>query len=224
LKVLKADPEDIYQDRRNALGAVEEITFKVKKMADDYELEKRYKRIYKRYQKGKASFNDKFILAQQKYRKPPKKIVFPSPCLIIDDMSHSNLYVSSIKNDFTNLVLRHRHLHGLGLTIFMLVQTFNTGAQKALRQQGRQFFIFPTHDYSQLESMYKTLASNITYDEFISIYKKAIKGSKHNFLTIDMRAEDENKMFRRNFDEFLTVDSITNGNESDENEGLGGDK
>lgn len=206
LKQLGADDEDIYTDRSRAQESIVDITKKVQEMADEYEAEKLYKKTYEKWSKN-GMVGLKIIeiqmLHEREFKKPMKHIPFPSPCLIIDDMSHTSLYASGTKNPFVNLVLRHRHLHGLGISIFMLVQTFKTGAQKALRQNGRQFIIFPTHDYTQLKGMYEDLASRVSYDDFVAIYEHAIDGNKHNFLCIDMVAKDDNKLFRRNFDEFV---------------------
>ncbi len=207
LQTLKPKPENVYTNAREGLAAIEDISKKTKILAKEYFDEVKYKLSYKRWKEGNPTFDDEYVLAVQQHRKPIKHLQWPSPCLIIDDMSHSNIY-SSGHNAFSNLVLRHRHLHHIGISIFMLVQTFTTGAPKALRQNTRQFLIWKTHDQTQLKVMYDSLASRVTFDVFMAVYKKAIEGSNHNFLTIDMTAPDDNKVFRRNFDEFLLVENL----------------
>ena len=142
----------------------------------------------------------------------PEKVPRPAPLLIIDDMSHSDLYTPSKKNGFINLCLRHRHLFQVGLSIFMLVQTFKTGIPKCLRQNIQQFFLWPTHDMSQLESMYEEFANLCSKDDFMDMFKRAIQG-KHNFMSIDMNAREDLLRFRRNFDEILLPNHLLSEDE-----------
>jgi hypothetical protein len=147
--------------------------------------------------------------------KEPEKVPRPAPLLIIDDMSHSDLYTPSKKNGFINLCLRHRHLFQVGLSIFMLVQTFKTGIPKCLRQNIQQFFLWPTHDMSQLESMYEEFANMCTKEEFLDMFRRATEG-KHNFMTIDMNARDPLLRFRKNFDSMLLPNHILSEDELNE--------
>lgn len=216
LKLLGADKKDIYTDRLNALSAIADIKHKILEMKYEYEEAVEYKIAYKAWKKGMDTPKQFAILQRANqttdttgFKKPPKHIPWPSPCLVIDDMSHSDIYGAQRSNDFVNLVLTCRHIHGIGCSLFLLLQSFKTGAQKVVRQNARQFHIFPTHDYSQLKSMYEDLASVVSYEDFISLYKCAIDGNKHNFLTIDMTADDEKKKtFRRNFDEFIWIEGM----------------
>lgn len=139
----------------------------------------------------------------------------PSPLLIIDDMSHSDLYTPSKKNSFINLCLRHRHLFQVGLSIFMLVQTFKTGIPKCLRQNIQQFFLWPTHDMSQLESMYDEFANLCTKEDFMDMYKRATKNS-HDFMTVDMNASDSLLRFRKCFDTILLPENLLSEEEISE--------
>ena len=145
------------------------------------------------------------ILMNNNYEAPPKNIPRPSPLLVIDDMSHSDIYSTSRQDPFINLALRHRHINkGTGISIFMAVQTFLTGLPKAIRQNVCQFFIWPTKDETQLESIYHEIANLVDKETFISIYEEATK-LPHSFLTIDVNVSDPSRQFRRNFDTFLTI-------------------
>ncbi len=130
-------------------------------------------------------------------------------------MSHSDLYTPSKKNGFINLCLRHRHLFQVGLSIFMLVQTFKTGIPKCLRQNIQQFFLWPTHDMSQLESMYDEFANMCTKEDFMEMFQRATSGS-HNFMTIDMNAREPLLRFRKNFDTMLLPNHIISEEEIDD--------
>jgi hypothetical protein len=202
-ETLHPDPGDIYQSIDNAVQDLDDILEKVRQDVEDHEKREEYKEIFKRYITGKATMFDMNILEANEFRKPVN-VPKPCPLLIIDDMSHSPLYTPSQKNGFINLCLRHRHLHKTGITIYMLVQNFKTGIPKCLRQNVQQYFLWPTHDLSQLDSMYEEFANICTKEQFYGVYRQAT-AERHNFLTVDLNAPDESLRFRKNFDTALIV-------------------
>jgi hypothetical protein len=207
-ETLKPDPNDVYKSINNATQDLTEILEKVKEDVDDYERREEYRVIYQRYLRGIPTQKDIQILEANDYKKPVK-LPKPSPLLIIDDMSHSPLYQPSKHNPFINLCLRHRHLHRVGISIFMLVQTFTTGIPKCLRQNVQQYFLWPTHDMTQLEAMYHEFANVCSYEQFLQVFREATK-EKHAFLTIDLNPSEETQRFRRNFDTALVLPEKTN--------------
>ena len=136
---------------------------------------------------------------------PPPDMPRPCPLIILDDLSHSAIYSGGMDNPFNNMALRHRHIggRGYGVTIFMMVQTFKTGIPRALRQGAvQQFFIWQTHDTSNLKEIYDSIANCCTYEQFIEMYEMATAES-HHFLTIDPYESCVEKRFRKDFDTFL---------------------
>ena len=202
-ETLKPDPRDVYQSIEGAVDDLNDILAKVKQDVEDHEKRVAYKEAYTRWRRGNATMRDMKLLEANDF-KPPPDIPKPCPVLIIDDMSHSPLYQPSQKNGFINLCLRHRHLHRVGISIFMLVQNYKTGIPKCLRQNVQQYFIWSTHDMSQLESMYEEFANICTLDQFLAVFREATK-EKHDFLSIDLNAKDESQRFRKNFDTALVI-------------------
>jgi hypothetical protein len=203
----------------SCLADLNTIVAKVKQMVEEF---REYEEVAKIFTKWRAFLKGGPPLPLPLYNKlenmgfkAPKPVPRPSPLLIIDDMSHSDLYTPSKKNGFINLCLRHRHLFQVGLSIFMLVQTFKTGIPKCLRQNIQQFFLWPTHDMSQLESMYDEFANMCTKEDFLEMFQRATSG-KHNFMTIDMNARDPILRFRKNFDEILMPNHLLSTEELDE--------
>lgn len=137
---------------------------------------------------------------------PPPKIKRPVPLLFIDDCSHSPIYSNSRENPLVNLTLRHRHVgaQGYGLSIEFAVQTFKTGVPKALRQNTMQFLLFKTCDQHTIEDIYNELGAFVTKENFLKVYKRAVK-TRHNFLLVDTNAEKEERVFRRGWDTFLVI-------------------
>lgn len=218
--LLEPSPEDVFKNMQTCLADLNTIVAKVKQMVEEY---REYEEIANIFKKWRAFLNGKgpalplpmYNKLENMGFKAPPVIPRPSPLLIIDDMSHSDLYTPSKKNGFINLCLRHRHLFQVGLSIFMLVQTFKTGIPKCLRQNIQQFFLWPTHDMSQLESMYDEFANMCTKEDFLEMFQRATSG-KHNFMTIDMNASDPILRFRKNFDEILLPNHLLSTEEIDE--------
>lgn len=206
-EILEPNQEDVFKNMHSCLADLNIIIAKVKEMVVEY---KEYEVIAEMFRKWKRFLAGKgpplplpmYNKLETMGFKAPEVVLRPAPLLIIDDMSHSDLYTPSKKNGFINLCLRHRHLFQVGLSIFMLVQTFKTGIPKCLRQNIQQFFLWPTHDMSQLESMYDEFANMCTKEDFMEMFKRATSGS-HNFMTIDMNARDSLLRFRKNFDQIL---------------------
>jgi hypothetical protein len=201
--VLHANHEDVYENSQNSLQAVDDILRKCEKDSDDFDHYYEYMKAYLRWRhKKELTLEQRTMLENNDYKKPPS-IPRPSPLLIVDDMSHSDIYSTSRQNPFINLCLRHRHInHGKGITIFLAAQTFKSGIPLALRQNIQQYFIWPTRDESQLESIYHEVANLVDYETFKALYDKATQET-HDFLTIDMNPPHPSLQFRRNFNIFL---------------------
>lgn len=219
LDILHLPKKDIYShDRlgRNPGSAIDAILVEIHKDSLAYQLNEEYKPIYRKWLKlQKLEWYDTHTLLEPKEMgilklhqfRPPGNIPFPSPLIILDDLSHSNIYSKSQSNDFINTLLRHRHVWGTGVSIWMLVQTFKTGVPKALRQNIRQFFIWETHDKQNLKSIYEEIAV-CSKETFLDAYKLAIK-EPHDFLTVDVMNNDRRLMFRHNFDRYLVMKDTT---------------
>jgi len=202
---LKAKDEDIYTDPQGSQQALNNILKKCAiegKEYDDFEV---YLNAYKKYRDKKPLTMPEHTLLQNHNFKKPVHIPIPRPCLLIDDMSHSDIYSTSRHNPFINLCLRHRHLNnGKGITIMMAAQTFLTGLPKALRQNVTQLFIWPTKDKTQLMAIYHEVANLVDEENFLELYAKATR-SPHSFLTIDNNALHPSLQFRKNFNKVLIV-------------------
>jgi len=202
--VLKAKDEDIYTNPQNTQDAIKSILEKTAqdaKVFDDFET---YLNAYKKYRDNKMLTVAEHTMLDNNNFKKPVHIAVPKPVLLIDDMSHSDIFSTSRANSFINLCLRHRHVNnGKGITIMLAVQTFLTGLPKALRQNVTQLFIWPTKNLTQLEFIYKEVANLVDKEKFMDLYFNAT-AEKHSFLVIDNNCDHPVLQFRRNFDTILT--------------------
>ena len=221
--VLDVGKEDVYKDHNNAIAAIYDILAKTKKDSDEYDKYEEYMKAYRKWHRGKSVSMDEHTMLENNNFEPPLNAPRPSPLLIIDDMSHSDIYSTSRQNPFINLCLRHRHINnGKGISIFMAAQTFRSGIPLALRQNIQQYFIWPTHDSNQLDAIYHEVANLVNEETFRHLYQIATKES-HSFLTIDTNTVPS-KQFRRNFDTFLNPKTTSpshniKSSDSDDQEG-----
>lgn len=206
-ELLHPDPADVYKDIQTCIADLNSILGQIQEMVMRYNQAKAHNKIYDKWVafskgRGPALNAQEFNYIEKHDFKPTERLPRPSPLLIIDDMSHSDLYTPSKKNPFINLCLRHRHLYKVGLSIFMLVQNYKTGVPKCLRQNIQQFFLWPTHDMTQLESMYEEFANLCSKEEFIQMFQKCT-AERHSFMTIDLNASEPLLRFRKCFDQML---------------------
>ncbi len=213
LKSLKLPIEDIYNYDRiksNPRGVIDEILTRIKADSNLYDRNEEYKKIYAKYIKIKNSKLEwyelqstlgpaEFRLLREANFGPPLKLPFPSPLVVLDDLSHSNVYDRGNSNTFINLLLRHRHVWHYGLSIIMMAQNFKS-IPKALRQNISQYFLWQTHDSDQLDDIYREIAL-CTKEDFMKLYTIATS-EDHDFLSVDIPAP-EGKHFRHNFKEYL---------------------
>jgi len=139
-EVLDIREEDVFEDIRNTDGALQQILKETAKDAEHYKSYKTYLSAYKKWRSKKStlSHDEMTLLENNHFKKPPVQFR-PSPLLILDDMSHTEIFNTRRSNPFPNMCLKHRHINeGIGITIFMAAQTFKTGIPKAIRQNIQQ--------------------------------------------------------------------------------------
>jgi hypothetical protein len=194
----------LYKGVKGLMNILNIITEKVEKYKENEE----YQKAYKLWKAGKPlDIYQHTLLFNEHFRKI-EVIPRPSPALILDDLSHSDIYGTGRKNPLINLLLRHRHYEEVGLSIFMLVQTFTTGVPKALRQNIRQYLLWHTFDQTQLDTLYEQLAQGMTREEFEYFFNYATK-EPHDFLTVDLVHEfPGDTLFRKNFNILLKRNTI----------------
>ena len=139
----------------------------------------------------------------------------PSLALIVDDFQGSNLYSASPKNPFINLCLRHRHIaRGLGLSIYICNQTYSgpNGMPRVLRQNLTSLLLGSQKNKQVLDAIAEEIGGQVDRDTFHKVYERAMHNDNpdeqnHNFLMIDFNPKHPSKMFRRNLNTFLSVNS-----------------
>lgn len=208
---LHIQPGDVYEDMHACQDALRDILRKIEEDRAAYDAMQEYGKLWRKFKRHpqKCTPAEMAILEDVHYMEP-FHIPFPSPLVIVDDMSHSDLYGVGRSNPLINLALRHRHIFdGTGCTIFFLLQNFRSHGSipKPVRENIQQWFIWNVRDQDVLRTIHSEFASLLSFDEFHELFRKATADSEHEFLTIDLNPIDKVLQFRKNFDVVLVPPS-----------------
>lgn len=198
---ITVDKKDVYGGEHvlnNTIACVQDVEHKVKMAAKEWDAHLAYIEAWKAFADGSATMSQTNLLSNNLF-KEPEEMDRPRFLLILDDLSHTGIYSKKSANKFNNMLLRHRHVYGLGLTIFMAVQNFTTGIPKVLRQNISQFYLWGTHDNTQLEAIYEQVAGGVSKEDFYAAFHYAT-AEPHHFLTVDLNSSGLSYL-RKDFNE-----------------------
>jgi len=197
----------IFTDPHHSVEALDKIIEHIKEKNQEYKLEKEYKRIYRIWERGdkhKLNYEEFNLLAKENYRKPIK-VPWPQPGIFIDDMTHTELMANTINNKLSHLSLHHRHLDGVGVSIFQAFQTFKAGMPKVVRTNISLILLFATMNMKEIEEIYAEVSNGISFETFKRLLFEAVK-EPHGFLLINKMVDDPARQFGINFDKVFVVD------------------
>lgn len=223
------EEENIYSDHERGQESLEACMADIKKQKEDFDYEEKYKKAYKAFfnvdqfgiRRSKANPEQELMVKMEMYREP-KELPWPSNLVLIDDMVGSSLlrvgpgerlivcFASRefmyVGNPFNVIALSHRHIHGVGCTILINIQSYKA-CPKQIRRNANGVMIFHTLNIDEIDEMYKEQANGVTKSTFYELLMEAIRDKdNHSFLFIDKKEKDLDKQFRKNFDLILDVD------------------
>lgn len=205
LQTLSWEKDGVFTNSYQSVQALDVIVDRIQARNNEYKAEKIYKKAHKAWRNGKATPKDYSLLSRLHYR-PTMSIKWPQPGIFIDDMTHTELMANTINNKLSHLSLHHRHLDGVGVSIFQAFQTFKSGMPRVVRSNLALILLFPTCNMREIEEIYAEVSNNITFETFKRLLFEATKGT-HDFLLINKMAEPE-KQFGINFNKVFIIDPI----------------
>jgi len=203
--------------------AVEQLAIDYAKYEEWRDAHARYtKYFYTGYPKDfphAQKMRDENIVHKHDY-KPPPFMPRPRPAMIIDDLASNAIYDRN--SPLLYHVLTYRHIYGIGLSLFLLVQNYK-GIEKKIRQNVKQFLLWHTHDSTQLAAVGEEISAGVPVQQFYEMFERATNKNYNNgegwhFLKIDMETQNEALMFTRDFDTTIRMKTIKGGEESDDEE------
>jgi type I site-specific restriction endonuclease len=213
--VLNILPEDVYgQDISMAMDELEDIISAVEEEGESYRKELQQKRVFEKFEKiddiNKLDDDEIFTLMDLNFEKPIPKYGHYKPramLLIIDDMSHSPILSNAKSNKMINLLLRNRHIGGvgIGLNIFILTQSLKNGLPKVARGNLSQIVLYKSYNEDAIKDFYdEMIGHKMSYDKFKKLYEFATE-QPHDFLLVDFNRKKGHPFFRKNFDTEIKI-------------------
>jgi energy-coupling factor transporter ATP-binding protein EcfA2 len=225
MEQLEIDEDDVYDPEEK--DVIENIINEVNKERDEWlayeEKLKHWKRLSSLIKSSiPIQKIDPYLLLEfgdenGMLKKPESKYGHRPICgLFVDDCISTPLFRS---RKFMNFITRHRHIAAfkeggaLGVSVFIAIQNFTAqsgGCPRAVRNNATSLAVFRCKDEKELKQIYESVAGEIEYDKFMKAYEYAVK-ENHCCLLIDLHSKKEHpSMFRKNLDEFIVMDELTN--------------
>jgi hypothetical protein len=217
-EMLKFDLLDVYEEPCGA--SINDIIAKINQEAADYEeyidKMKKYKKLKKYIDNEENFIHDDILVSlygEDDFKKPEHKYKGKKPVMVIlfDDCQGSDLYKP--RCNLYNHVIKHRHIGqfkelkgALGVSMIFAVQSYKSiggGLPRGIRSQATWIMLFKTKDSGELEDIQEECSGEISKEKFMEVYEEATQGD-HNFLFIDFHPKEKYKMFRKNFNKYLT--------------------
>lgn len=101
--------------------------------------------------------------------------------------------------------MSHRHhAKGMGCSVLMLVQSYcaREAVNRPIRENTCVLLLFKCCQESQLKKVYEESDLPVSYQKFLQLCDLCHR-EKYGFLTMDFSADDPQKRFRKNLDEYL---------------------
>ena len=215
------EEEDVLEPEKDV---VKTVIQKVEDDKKDYEefVEKLKKwRMFQKMMKSKKPINmlDPALLVEfmelgfldntsETMEKPKWKYKHERPpiiMLIIDDAMGTPLF--NPKSGLVNLCIKHRHVaKGMGLSTCLLVQSYCAvgGIPRPIRENCTVALFFKCKDDNQIKRIHAEIGADVDVEQFDKMYKFATE-QPYGFLMVDFHPKEKEQMFRKNFDEYLTV-------------------
>ena len=132
-----------------------------------------------------------------KYERPPREF------WLFDDILGTDQFNN--KSGLTNACIKHRHIYdGVGVSICILTQSYCSaqGLPRVIRENVSLLALGKCKDENQIEKIHQEIGSDIDLDKFDKLFKYAT-AEPHSFLVVDFSPKSPEKMFRRNWNEYI---------------------
>ena len=139
-----------------------------------------------------------------KHERPPRHFWLIDDCLGTELMNQ--------KSGLLNACIKHRHFYGgVGVSIAILTQSYacQQGLPRAIRENVSLLALGKCKDDKQLEKIHQEIGADINLENFDKLFRYATE-TPHSFLVIDFSPKTPEKQFRKNWDEYITIENIRN--------------
>lgn len=208
--------DDIISDMTNS--SIQKIIEIIEQEAEEYNQYKKQKELYTlwlKYEKKKIDIDkipqdilieflqhDIFDMPEPpkwKYKDDSRP---PIIHVMFDDIQGSPIMKSS--GQIISLCIKHRHLSGIGCTIYLLTQSYISisSCPRPIRENAQTVILFRVRDEKLKEQICREATpAQFTQEQFMEAFNFATD-DVHNFLMIDYNSKRD-KIFRKNFNLYI---------------------
>ena len=140
------------------------------------------------------------------FEEPPKSKYGHRPRLhlFIDDCVGSKLMQQSGKSLLPNVSLRHRHVGGVGISLFIASQTFSShnGCPRYLRNNASLLLLWKMRDEKTIAQVVESIGGDVSIPQFMAALEHAT-AKAHGFLCVEFQPKDPAHRFRAGWSEFI---------------------
>ncbi len=144
----------------------------------------------------------------------------PSVALFIDDCMATDL-LKATNRKFINFAIKHRHLYGIGCSLFLTTQAYKShgGLAKAVRTNICAMMIWKNHNPKEYEAIKEECCAEVKPDDFDLYYNYCCgeKCNQYDFMFVDFFPKKDIHLspVRKNFDEYIMLNSLKDEKEND---------
>ena len=214
--MIPIQPENVFEPTKTCMKELADLVMAERNSWDEFlARKKQYEQYLKDMKDKKLDLSDKNVLErlldyeQHEFfdDKPVwhyRNEVPPRLAVIIDDCVGSDLMRLPSAN-LVNTCIKHRHLgNGLGVSIFMLVQSYacREGVARSIRENCTHLMLFRIAQEQQIKKVYEEADVDLSYEEFYEIIKD-VHEEPYAFFFFDFCPKKPEYRFRKNFYEFI---------------------
>lgn len=193
-----------------------DFTSELNKMKADIDEYRRYikqveiwkKYVHSNYNIDALSVDEIWALDLLDWEEPQTtfKWGFPSFAVVFDDMICEKLFSQNIKNPVSKFFTTHRQ-HSC--CVFFTSQVHQQGVPRQIRGVVSIWALFRCKSKDLQEDIAKELSFKCDKQTLMKVWDFATQNDPHHFLFVDYKQNDLNKMFRRNFNEAICLENIS---------------
>ena len=128
---------------------------------------------------------------------------FPSFALVLDDLAtDKNIFSPTCKGPVSKFFIAHRH-HSC--CVFINTQIHANGVPRQIRGVISVWMLFKCKSKKLQEDIANELSFKVEPNKMIEIWDFATSQGNHDFLLVDYKQNDINKMFKKGFDQQIIV-------------------
>jgi hypothetical protein len=190
-----------------------EFTQHLNEMKADIDNYREYKRRMEIWEKlvrndfdvDKMKFDELLKLQEMNWDKPSTEFKhgFPSFAVVFDDCICEKIFSQHIKNPVSKFFTTHRQ-HSC--CVFFTSQVHQQGVPRQIRGVVSLWILFRCKSKDLQEQIAKELSFKCPPDVLMKAWDLATQNSPHDFIFVDYKENDINKMFRKNFTESIVIE------------------